>query len=134
MVLEADIDGDGQVFCKIIISISVSDLKIPGHKPELIEKGHQDVQRLYDDWHANKITEREKNLRVIDTWRGVTAEISDSLSTELGYLNNVYIMANSGARGNMDQVRQLSGMRGLMSDSQGRILEILIKVYRMDNA
>ncbi|MDA0944592.1 MAG: DNA-directed RNA polymerase subunit beta' [bacterium] len=108
------------------ISISVSDLKIPGHKPELIEKGHQDVQRLYDDWHANKITEREKNLRVIDTWRGVTAEISDSLSTELGYLNNVYIMANSGARGNMDQVRQLSGMRGLMSDSQGRILEIPI--------
>ncbi len=108
------------------ISISVSDLKIPTQKSHLIEKGHQDVKKLYDDWHANKITEREKNLRVIDTWRGVTAEISDSLSTGLGYLNNVYIMANSGARGNMDQVRQLSGMRGLMSDSQGRILEIPI--------
>ena len=71
--------------------------------------------------------EKHNEIRGNEIWRSVTHKVSNELSKEMGRLNNVFIMANSGARGNMDQVRQLAGMRGLMSDSQGRTIDIPIR-------
>jgi DNA-directed RNA polymerase subunit beta' len=108
------------------ISISLEDLKIPGKKKELLENAEKEAAHLEGLVKTGALTEREKVLRLNDLWREVTQAISDELEKELGRLNNVFIMANSGARGNIDQVRQLAGMRGLMSDSQGRIMNIPI--------
>ena len=109
------------------ISISIDDLIVPDSKKGILEKAEKEVRQLEKLEKNRSISLREKSLRSIDTWRGATAEIANAMRNDFGYLNNVFIMANSGARGNMDQVRQLAGMRGLMSDSQGRILEIPIK-------
>ena len=109
------------------ISISIDDLRVPDAKKGILTKAEKEVKSLEDLEKSGAISHREKFLRTIDTWRGATAQIAEAMGKEFGYLNNVFIMANSGARGNMDQVRQLAGMRGLMSDSQGRILEIPIK-------
>ncbi len=109
------------------ISISIDDLKVPKSKKGILDKAEAEIRHLDDMVASGSITPREKQLRTIDIWRGATHQISDEMQDAFGPLNNVFIMANSGARGNIDQVRQLAGMRGLMSDSQGRILVIPIK-------
>ncbi len=109
------------------ISISVEDLTIPESKPEILEKARLEVEKITSLEEKGVITTADKKTRSSDLWRKVTHQISDELSNSMGKFNNVYIMANSGARGNMDQVRQLAGMRGLMSDSQGRTIEIPIR-------
>ena len=108
------------------ISISVDDLKISPLKSGILTDAHQQVENLDSLESRGTISSREKQLRIHDIWREATFKVSNALSDELGQLNNVYIMANSGARGNMDQVRQLAGMRGLMSDAQGRTVDIPI--------
>ncbi|MCP4049752.1 MAG: DNA-directed RNA polymerase subunit beta' [bacterium] len=108
------------------ISISIEDLRIPGKKANLLEEAKKEIEKIENLHKVDSISAREKELRSNDIWRGVTHEISTELEKELGNLNNVYIMANSGARGNIDQVRQLAGMRGLMSDAQGRTVNIPI--------
>ncbi len=108
------------------ISISIDDLKIPHNKKNILLKAENEVKEIEKLEKNGVITEREKRFRINDIWRGVTQNISDNMETEFGKLNNVFIMANSGARGNIDQVRQLAGMRGLMSDSQGNIISIPI--------
>ena len=109
------------------ISISIDDLKIPKDKDSILKSGRERVLELEDLQKAGVITNRERILRSNDIWREITHSVSSSLEFELGALNNLYMMANSGARGNMDQVRQLAGMRGLMSDAQGRTIEIPIR-------
>ena len=109
------------------ISISIDDLRIPKTKQSIIDEAEIEIHRLDNLEEEGSISGREKVLRSIDIWRDATSQISNAMEFEFGRLNNVFIMANSGARGNMDQVRQLAGMRGLMSDSQGRILVIPIK-------
>jgi len=109
------------------ISISVDDLHIPSTKAELLEKAEKEIVKLDKLHKSGTISTREKQLRSNDVWRGTTQDVAVALESELGRLNNLYIMANSGARGNMDQVRQLAGMRGLMSDAQGRTVNIPIK-------
>ncbi|MFA5879513.1 MAG: DNA-directed RNA polymerase subunit beta' [Candidatus Margulisiibacteriota bacterium] len=109
------------------ISISIDDLKIPKNKKQIIDDAEKEVKEIEKLEIDGAITERERRFRVNDIWRGVTQNVSDQMETEFGKLNNVFIMANSGARGNIDQVRQLAGMRGLMSDSQGNIITIPIK-------
>lgn len=108
------------------ISISIDDLKIPSKKPKIIEKARTEIEKLTKLQRAGAVSSRERELRSYDIWREATQEVSNQLEEELGKLNNVYIMANSGARGNIDQVRQLAGMRGLMSDAQGRTVNIPI--------
>ncbi len=109
------------------ISISVDDLKIPSTKPKLLEHAEKEIEKIDKLFKMGSISSREKQLRSNDIWRETTQEVAGSLESELGRLNNLFIMANSGARGNMDQVRQLAGMRGLMSDAQGRTVSIPIK-------
>ena len=109
------------------ISISVDDMKIPDTKDNIVKVAVNMVNDLESMVKNGQITEEEKKLRGNDIWRDATQRIATDLSAQLGELNNLYMMANSGARGNMDQVRQLAGMRGLMSDSQGRTVDISIK-------
>jgi DNA-directed RNA polymerase subunit beta' len=108
------------------ISIAIDDLKIPEAKPGIIDNAKKEIVKLEKLQKLGTITAREKEFRTFEVWREATHLVSDALEQGLGGLNNVHIMANSGARGNMDQVRQLAGMRGLMSDAQGRTVSIPI--------
>ncbi len=108
------------------ISISIDDLHIPKDKPQLLANAEKEIEKLDRLRQMGSVSARERQLRSNDIWRETTQLVSQSLENGLGRLNNLYIMANSGARGNMDQVRQLAGMRGLMSDAQGRIVDIPI--------
>ena len=109
------------------ISISIDDLRVPAVKKDILKSAETDVTNLNKRLDSNKITEEEFQLRSNEIWRRASGDISDRMEDEFGQLNNVFIMANSGARGNIDQVRQLAGMRGLMSDAQGRTIKVPIK-------
>ena len=112
------------------ISISIEDLKIPFVKNVMLEKANQEIINAEKIYLKGKITEVERFQKIIDTW----SLTSESLKDQVIYyfknydpLNSVYIMAFSGARGNLSQVRQLVGMRGLMSDPSGEIMNLPIK-------
>jgi len=112
------------------ISISIEDLKIPFVKNLMLEKANQEIQNAEKLYLKGKITDVERFQKLIDTW----SLTSESLKDQIIYffktydpLNSVYIMAFSGARGNLSQVRQLVGMRGLMSDPSGQIMNLPIK-------
>lgn len=112
------------------ISISIEDLKIPFVKNLMIEKANQEIINAEKIYFKGKITDVERFQKIIDTW----SLTSESLKEQVIYyfknydpLNSVYIMAFSGARGNLSQVRQLVGMRGLMSDPSGEIMKLPIK-------
>lgn len=108
------------------ISISIDDLRVPSTKPKILERAQKEIDNIEKLYKSKAITQREKQIRSNDVWREASQQVSNALEEQLGELNNVYIMANSGARGNIDQVRQLAGMRGLMSDAQGRTVNIPI--------
>nr|UBA15673.1 RNA polymerase beta'' subunit [Pseudo-nitzschia hainanensis] len=112
------------------ISISIEDLKIPFVKSVILEKANQEIHNSEKIFLKGKITDVERFQKIIDTW----SLTSESLKNQIIYyfknydpLNSVYIMAFSGARGNLSQVRQLVGMRGLMSDPSGQIMNLPIK-------
>ena len=112
------------------ISISIEDLRIPFVKSRMLEKANQDIHNSEKIFLKGKITNVERFQKIIDTW----SLTSESLKNQIIYyfknydpLNSVYIMAFSGARGNLSQVRQLVGMRGLMSDPSGEIMNLPIK-------
>lgn len=112
------------------ISISIEDLKIPFVKNFMLEKANQEIRNAEKIYLKGKITDVERFQKIIDTW----SLTSESLKDQIIYyfknydpLNSVYIMAFSGARGNLSQVRQLVGMRGLMSDPSGQIMNLPIK-------
>ena len=112
------------------ISISIEDLRIPFVKSGMLEKANQEIYNSEKIFLKGKITEVERFQKIIDTW----SLTSESLKNQIIYyfknydpLNSVYIMAFSGARGNLSQVRQLVGMRGLMSDPSGQIMNLPIK-------
>ncbi len=109
------------------ISISVDDMKIPQRKKDIISSAEKEVIKLQNLVEKGKLSEDDLTHGTNEIWRNVTHSVTEELTKSLGALNNVSIMANSGARGNMDQVRQLAGMRGLMSDAQGRTVNIPIK-------
>ena len=109
------------------ISISIDDLRVPSEKKTILEHAESEVESLNKRLETNKISSEEFLLRSNEIWRRASGSISDKMEDEFGELNNVFIMANSGARGNIDQVRQLAGMRGLMSDAQGRTIKVPIK-------
>tara|TARA_A100001015_G_scaffold300191_1_gene385262 strand:- start:2019 stop:6164 length:4146 start_codon:yes stop_codon:yes gene_type:complete len=108
------------------ISISIDDLKVPPLKKTIIKKAESEIQGLLELVNSSKIDQQEFQHRSNETWRRASGDISNEMEGEFGKLNNVFIMANSGARGNIDQVRQLAGMRGLMSDAQGRTIKVPI--------
>lgn len=112
------------------ISISIEDLKIPFVKNVMIEKANQEIINAEKIYSKGKITEVERFQKLIDTWSLTSESLKDQIIVyfkNYDPLNSVYIMAFSGARGNLSQVRQLVGMRGLMSDPSGQIMNLPIK-------
>jgi DNA-directed RNA polymerase subunit beta' len=112
------------------VSISVDDLMIPPSKRELLEAAEAEIREAEARYQRGEITEVERFQKVIDTWNGASEALKDEVVIHFQKtdpLNSVYMMAFSGARGNISQVRQLVGMRGLMADPQGEIIDIPIK-------
>ena len=112
------------------LSISIEDLKIPFVKNLMVEKANQEILNAEKSYLKGKITDVEKFQKIINTWSLTSESLKEQvISYFKNYdpLNSVYIMAFSGARGNLSQVRQLVGMRGLMSDSNGEIMKLPIK-------
>ncbi|NCJ05482.1 DNA-directed RNA polymerase subunit beta' [Synechococcales cyanobacterium C] len=112
------------------VSISVDDLEVPPIKQQLLEAAEEEIRTTEDRYTRGEITEVERFQKVIDTWNGTSEELKDEVVRHFrtsNPLNSVYMMAFSGARGNLSQVRQLVGMRGLMADPQGEIIDIPIK-------
>jgi DNA-directed RNA polymerase subunit beta' len=112
------------------VSISVDDLQVPPIKRQLLETAEEEIRATEDRYTRGEITEVERFQKVIDTWNGTSEELKDEVVRNFksnNPLNSVYMMAFSGARGNLSQVRQLVGMRGLMADPQGEIIALPIK-------
>ena len=112
------------------ISISVDDLRIPGEKARLLEEAEQQITDTEERYRLGEITEVERHTKVIDTWTETNERLVEEVKknfNENDPLNSVWMMANSGARGNMSQVRQLVGMRGLMANPQGEIIDLPIR-------
>ncbi len=105
------------------ISIAMSDLTIPEDKPKIISSAKQEVAKVDDQYRKGIITGRERYNKVIDVWTHTTETLSDMVFKKMDSFNPVYIMADSGARGSKLQIRQLSGMRGLMAKPSGEIIE-----------
>ncbi|MBK1990362.1 DNA-directed RNA polymerase subunit beta' [Sphaerospermopsis aphanizomenoides BCCUSP55] len=112
------------------VSISVDDLMVPPSKRSLLEAAEAEIRSTEERFKRGEITEVERFQKVIDTWNGTSESLKDEVVTHFkktNPLNSVYMMAFSGARGNISQVRQLVGMRGLMADPQGEIIDLPIK-------
>ncbi|MBD2384600.1 DNA-directed RNA polymerase subunit beta'' [Cylindrospermum sp. FACHB-282] len=112
------------------VSISVDDLMVPPSKRRLLEAAEEEIRATETRYQRGEITEVERFQKVIDTWNGTSELLKDEVVVyfkKTNPLNSVYMMAFSGARGNISQVRQLVGMRGLMADPQGEIIDLPIK-------
>ena len=112
------------------VSISVDDLKVPEAKQDLIGQAEAQISATEECYRLGEITEVERHTKVIDTWTETNERLVDAVKNNFNQndpLNSVWMMANSGARGNMSQVRQLVGMRGLMANPQGEIIDLPIR-------
>ncbi len=109
------------------ITISKNDVVIPPNKAEILERYDGQVGELNDQYEMGLITESERLDRVKDTWSEATDVVADAMAENLDVLNPIYMMANSGARGSFNQIRQLAGMRGLMTNPKGETIEQPIK-------
>ena len=109
------------------ITISVSDMEIPGSKAERLAEAEVEVEKITKLYRKGLITDDERYRKVIETWQGANDRITKALMDNLDKYNPIYMMATSGARGSINQIRQLAGMRGLMANTQGRTVEIPIR-------
>ncbi|MGL5807898.1 MAG: DNA-directed RNA polymerase subunit beta', partial [Xenococcaceae cyanobacterium] len=112
------------------VSISVDDLQVPPIKRQMLDAAEAEISKTEELYARGEITEVERFQKVIDTWNSTSEALKDEVVRnfqETDPLNSVYMMAFSGARGNLSQVRQLVGMRGLMADPHGEIIDLPIK-------
>ena len=109
------------------VTIGVDDMKIPDEKWDIIDSGQKEVDKFDKAFRRGLISSAERTERINDIWNNVTDKVSDALMDSLDPNNNLYIMANSGARGSKNQIRQIGGMRGLMASATGKTVEIPIK-------
>lgn len=108
-------------------TISIDDLDVPKIKKDLLKKAEDEIDKATNRYLKGEITEVERYTKVIDTWSETTEKLTEQVVKNFDRLNPVYMMAFSGARGNLSQVSQLVGMRGLMADAQGQIIDLPIK-------
>ena len=108
-------------------TISIADLQVPSVKKELLQEAEKEIEKSTNRYLKGEITEVERYTKVIDTWSETTEKLTAQVVENFDKLNPVYMMAFSGARGNLSQVSQLVGMRGLMADAQGQIIDLPIK-------
>ena len=109
------------------ITVAVADMKIPETKQALIKDAEVQVEKYEKVFRRGLISDEERYEKVIDTWTKTTEKVTDELMNGLERMNNIYIMAHSGARGSKNQIRQLAGMRGLMANASGKTVEIPVK-------
>ncbi|MCI7145858.1 MAG: DNA-directed RNA polymerase subunit beta' [Clostridiales bacterium] len=112
---------------KAAITIGISDMEIPEAKAEIIAESEAKVDEYDKFYRRGLISDKERYEKVIEIWNKTTEDVADALMNSLGSLNNLYIMAHSGARGSKNQIRQIGGMRGLMANATGKTIEIPIK-------
>jgi len=109
------------------ITVSVSDMVVPSQKAELIAEAEQTVDKITRQYKRGLISDRERYNLVVKTWENTTKDITKALTGSLHPFNPIQMMAHSGARGSINQIRQLAGMRGLMANTSGATIEIPIK-------
>jgi DNA-directed RNA polymerase subunit beta' len=109
------------------VTISIEDLTVPPKKAELVAEAEAELAKTTERFERGEITEVERYNKVIDTWSETNDKVTEAVVEYFDRLNPVYMMAFSGARGNVSQVRQLVGMRGLMANSEGKIIDLPIK-------
>jgi len=109
------------------ITIAVTDAAIPEEKAEILARADEEVRNIEQHYRRGAITENERYQKVVDIWNRAKDDVTEALIRTLGKDNNIYMMAVSGARGNTSQISQLAGMRGLMADPSGRILDVPIR-------
>jgi DNA-directed RNA polymerase subunit beta' len=114
------------------ITISKNDIVIPPDKQEILDKYEAQVEQVEQQYERGLITEDERREAIVDIWTKATDEVGDAMQRTLYKLNPVYMMANSGARGSFKQIRQLAGMRGLMANPKGEIIERPIQANFME--
>ena len=109
------------------ITISIADMTVPKAKYELIDETEKRVVEIEDQYNMGFITDEERYKLVVREWEKTTADVTDALTANMNKYNPIFMMADSGARGSMKQIRQLTGMRGLMANTAGKTIEIPIK-------
>ena len=109
------------------MTVSISDMTVPAKKPELLAQAQATVDKISTNFRRGLITEEERYRAVVETWNETDKELTDVLLAGLDKYNNIFMMADSGARGSNQQIKQLAGMRGLMADTTGRTIELPIK-------
>ncbi|MBC5998111.1 DNA-directed RNA polymerase subunit beta' [Romboutsia ilealis] len=109
------------------ITVAVADMKVPDAKAGYLKEAEEKVDKYERAYRRGLISNEERYERVIETWSETTDKVTDALMEGLERLNNIYIMAHSGARGSKNQIRQLAGMRGLMANASGKTVEVPVK-------
>ena len=109
------------------MTVSISDMTVPPQKPQMIQDAQDTVDRITKQYKRGMITEEERYKEVVETWKDTDDELTAALLSGLDKYNNIFMMADSGARGSDKQIKQLAGMRGLMADTTGRTIELPIK-------
>ena len=109
------------------MTVSISDMTVPPQKPQLIKEAQDVVDRITRNYKRGLITEEERYKEVVETWKETDDVLTKALLDGLDRYNNIYMMADSGARGSDKQIKQLAGMRGLMADTTGHTIEMPIK-------
>ena len=109
------------------MTVSISDMTVPPQKPQMIEEAQNTVDKITKQYKRGLITEEERYKEVVETWKETDDELTKALLTGLDKYNNIFMMADSGARGSDKQIKQLAGMRGLMADTTGKTIELPIK-------
>ncbi|MCC3864611.1 DNA-directed RNA polymerase subunit beta' [Terrisporobacter petrolearius] len=109
------------------ITVAVADMKVPKEKAEYIAAAEKQVDKFEKAYGRGLISDEERYEKVIETWTETTNKVTDALMDGLERMNNIFIMAHSGARGSKNQIRQLAGMRGLMANASGKTVEIPVK-------
>ena len=109
------------------MTVSISDMTVPAKKPQMLAEAEATVEKIMKNFRRGLITEEERYKEVVETWKKTDEELTDALLSGLNKYNNIFMMADSGARGSNQQIKQLAGMRGLMADTSGRTIELPIK-------
>ena len=109
------------------ITVSVYDATVPPNKKEILDEAEEKVDAIDEDYEMGLMSPEERHKQVVDIWTDANEKVGDAMSANFDHYNPIYMMADSGARGNIKQIRQLAGMRGLMADTKGQTIDIPVK-------
>ena len=127
-VMLDDIKATGYKYSTLsAITVAVSDIEVPEKKKEILADAEKEIETITSKYRFGLLTDEERYQQVIKIWAAASEKVTNAMLDHLGEFNPIYMMADSGARGSINQIRQLAAMRGLMADTQGRTVEIPIR-------